>query len=207
MNELKIMKRNYKKRLDELLKVGLIPGTLHGSEIKTEPIQVPRSSLLQAMSRPGEVYELKFGGDSMLAKIQKLKRDPSNNEIIYFYFKHTPKNKKNDVEIPIQLKGLPKGVKKGGRLIIMKDDLTVNGKPRQIPDCLVANISDLDIGQKLVVNDLFVPQNLETIEDDSETVAICKPPVKANTLIANESLFRSTETLPTQGYSFPAQAI
>jgi large subunit ribosomal protein L25 len=84
---------------------------------------------------------------------------------------------------------MPIGVKKGGTLVMIKDEVTVNGKPRAIPKKLEANISNMEIGDKLTVDDLMIPKKVDSLDDESEVVAICKPPVKEISVVDDSFVF------------------
>lgn len=130
------------------------------------------------MSKNGPIF-VKFG---------EIQRDPVTHDFIHFSLVQMPQGVENEVNIPVNLTGTPVGVKKGGVLVVMKDEITVNGKPRSIPERIVANVSGLDIGDKLTVDNLNIPNRVDAMEDESEVVAICRPPVKEVTILTKESI-------------------
>ncbi len=78
-------------------------------------------------------------------------------------------------KVPIVLKGIPIGVKKGGVLIVKKKVLHLFGSPHFIPETLNANIANLDIGDELFVKDLNIPKKTCSYSDELDVVVKCKP--------------------------------
>jgi large subunit ribosomal protein L25 len=206
MDTLKIQKRNMNNKTHHLRDNGMIPGTIFGPTIDSFPIKLTHKQLREANENKGEVYRVKWQDNSFFVKFGEIQTDPITQEYLHFSLVQLPKNVENDVEIPVNLKGTPIGVKKGGTLVVMKNEVTINGVPRLIPDQVEANVSKLDIGDKLEVKDLKLPKKLDTKDNLSEVVAVCTPPVKATESTSDEPLLESSSTEPNVSIPIPASA-
>lgn len=187
MNKLKIEQRNTDKKIRLMRESGIIPGTMYGPNIDNTPIKVSETELKRALQKPGEVYQVKSKNRSVLVKFGEVQTHPVTNDFLHFSIVEMPRGEKSDIELPVDLKGTPIGVKKGGTLVVLKDEVTVSGMPKLMPEKLEANISQLDIGDKITVDNLKMPKKLETIDDDSEVIAVCQPPTKEIEVQAEET--------------------
>ena len=190
MNKINIKNRHLENKNHELRDVGIVPGILYGPTVKNTAIQLSSKELRKVTSNPGEVYEVSQKNRTVFVKFGEIQTDPVSHDFIHFSLVQMPKGVENEVEVPVSFKGTPIGVKKGGTLLVMKDEIKVNGKPRAIPENVEVNITNLDIGDKITIDDLRIPKKINAIDDDSEIVAICQPPMLKEAFVDAEELDR-----------------
>ncbi len=153
-----------------------VPGIIHGKRLmKSVPVKIPLNHFKKGFKLEGEIYRLDLLGEKILGKITSIQRDPVTREIIHFTIQELPNKEEIRVELPIKLQGFPKGLDKGGIILKIMDDAEVEGKLSQIPNYLSANISNLDVGDVLTIRDLNEAK-VDIKPDDSEVVAVCRPP-------------------------------
>jgi len=73
------------------------------------------------------------------------------------------------IDIPVKVEGFAKGVQAGGILRVEKRKLTVKGLPKHLPDELVINVDDLDLGKTRKIGDLKF-ENLELLNAKNAVV-------------------------------------
>lgn len=206
MNTIKVKNRSLNRKPRELRKIGMVPGTLYGPGVPTTPIKMGAFELEKMLARDGEIYQVKSPSGNVMVKFGDIQREPVSQELLHFSLVQLPRGEKNEVEVPIDITGTPEGVKKGGVLVVLKDNIPVEGMPSKIPEMLTGDVSDLDIGDSLKVRDLKIPKPIDVSIEDSEVVAICRPPAKVTKLndeIENESV----DLMPSQETSSPAAVI
>lgn len=185
MNNFKIQERELTKKTQVLRKGGMVPGILYGPSIESKVIKASYTDLVKALDSSGEIYQVESDKGPIMAKFGEIQEDPVTHKYLHFSLVEMPKGVENEVNVPIKLKGTPVGVKKGGILVILKDEVTVSGTPRSIPETLNANVLNMDIGDKLTIGDLSLPNRVDSTEDMSEVIAICKPPVKEESSLSS----------------------
>lgn len=191
MYTLNIERRNLKKKSHELRDNGFLPGTIYGPKIKSTPIKASLQEIKKAVNKPGEVYQVVSENGPVLVRFDEVQRDAVNQELIHFSLVQMPKGVESHISVPIEVMGKAEGAKKGGSLVMMKDEVTLKGTPSSIPESLIADISGLDIGDKLMLSELKLPMGVEFIEDADDVVAICKPPVLQTELDTEENSLQS----------------
>jgi large subunit ribosomal protein L25 len=91
-----------------------------------------------------------------------------------------------DVMVPVHLKGESKGQKEGGVLQQPKYELEVRAKPADIPEEILLDISDLDVGDSIMVSDLKDGKNYEILDDENTTIVAVTAPDKVEDLEETE---------------------
>src|SRR5262249_48314617 len=72
--------------------------------------------------------------------------------------------------VVVTLHGEPVGVKEGGVLSQVSNEVNVEGLPLEIPQHLKLDVSGMHIGDSLRLSDLVVPDGITLLDDADETV-------------------------------------
>ncbi|WP_185867267.1 50S ribosomal protein L25 [Blattabacterium cuenoti] len=139
---------------------GRIPCILYGKNIN-----IPFSTSLESLRKivyTTEVYGIVLkieGYDQSINAIQKeIQFDPVNDKILHVDFYKIEKLKPIILEIPVKSFGRPIGVTKGGEYNSSVRKLRVKAYPSDIPEYIKLNINSLDIGDRIIVEDLYNDQ-------------------------------------------------
>jgi large subunit ribosomal protein L25 len=81
-------------------------------------------------------------------------------------------DRKLTIDIPLNFVGIPVGVTNGGELQHLKRDLKVSCLPSVLPDHLDLDVSGLDIGNSIKVQDIAVPDGIEVLDPGDVGVAM-----------------------------------
>jgi len=192
MYNLNLKTRDLSLKRKQMLDAGMIPAVVYGGNIETEPVMVRANELKKAFKTPGEVYTITTKNGEAMVKLEEVQRSPVSNEIIHVSLKHLEKGKKDEIEIPINLKGDPPGVKKGGVLVVLKDEVLLSGKPKSLPTEVMADISHLEIGDKITAGDLNTPKGVAMEENPEDVIAICNPPIKDTVRVEEEEVIEES---------------
>jgi large subunit ribosomal protein L25 len=116
------------------------------------------------------------------AMIKDVQTDPVKGTILHVDLYAISMDKKIQLEIPILLTGTPVGVSEGGILQQVRRTLEVSCLPGQIPDSIELDVSILEIGDSLHVDDLKIPEGVEVLADEQLTIATVIPPTRVEEL-------------------------
>jgi large subunit ribosomal protein L25 len=158
-----------------LRREGFAPAVLYGA--KTDPIMLSVNShameqLLKTASTGQTLLNIQIEGFEAPkpAIIKEMQRNVLTGEILHVDFYEVDMNRKIRVQIPIVTNGKSKGVELGGMLQIVRRDVDVLCYPNQIPDEIVVDITDIDIGESVHVEDLPTTEGLEIPHETNFTV-------------------------------------
>lgn len=178
MNKLKIKLRDLSTKNHKLRSKGEIPGSIYGPMVKNTPVKLSRRELEKAHRQSGEIHQVMSQSGPMMVKFDEIQLDPLTNDYIHFSLVQLPPGLETDIAIPVEFKGTPVGVRKGGVFVVLKDEVMVNATPKELPEELPVSVKDLDIGDKITIKDLEEPRDIDLVEKADEVVAICQPPAK-----------------------------
>lgn len=185
---------------------GRLPANVYGLGLKSFAISVePRrvEDLLRSGSGRNTILTLsmKGGDESRDVMIREIQRDPVHEGLRHVDFVRVDPNRKMQVRVPVNLLGIPDGVKNEGGLIdFIHREVLVNCLPSTIPAHLDGDISELHIGQQLTVKDLQVLGDVEIVDDpDMVLVVVAQPRVEEEPVAAEEEVVTEADEAPAEG--------
>ncbi len=137
-----------------LRNAGKVPCVLYGGD---KPVHFSAEELsFKSLVFTPNVYTatIELGGTSYNAVLQDIQFHPVTDKIIHVDFYQLFDDKAVTMEIPVRLVGTSKGVMVGGALRHNLRKLRVKAIPANLPDFIEADITELEIGNKLYVTEL-----------------------------------------------------
>ncbi len=175
-----------------------IPAVIYGSGRDTEPLTIARIDLENVMSDiRGEttIIELKVGSKkSVQTLIREVQRHPTRLNVIHVDFLEIHAGEKITVGASIRLVGSPEGVRnQGGILDQIMRELQIRVLPKDLPEHIEVDVTELTVGRSIHVRDLSIP-NAEILHDADDTVAtIVAPRVEAEPVAVAEEAEEGAE--------------
>jgi len=164
-----------------LRREGRIPGILYGHGRESLPLTVDAvdlAKLVSSISVDNTLVDLEVEGESTKVLIREVQRHPFRNETLHVDFFEIAMDEKIHVDVPVVVEGVPTGVKdRGGVLDHMLREIEVYCLPSRIPERIVVDVSELDIGDAIHVGELEVPDVEILTEADRSVVAVAAPTV------------------------------
>ena len=151
-----------KKAVRSYCSEGLILCVVYGgSNEKNLNFVVKKSDVRNLIYTP-EVYliNLVLDGKSVMAILKEIQFHPVKDNILHIDFLHVFPNVPLVIELPVRLEGLAAGVKSGGKLSLDLRKLKVKALAEKLPQELVVNVEDLELGKSIQVGEL----NFEGLE-------------------------------------------
>jgi len=106
--------------------------------------------------------------------LQDIQFHPLSDKILHVDFYQLSENKEVSMEIPVKIEGSAPGVLiSGGVLILNQRKLKVKALPKNLPDFITADISKLELGDKLYSSELK-DEKYEFLHPDNTVVCQVK---------------------------------
>ena len=186
-----------------LRREGRIPAVLYGP--KTKPIllsvdskefeQVVKKStigsvLLNLMIQNGNT-------ESRPAMVKELQTHPVTQRFLHVDFYEVDMQRKIKVMVPVVVRGKAKGVEEGGLLQIAHREIEVLCLPTEIPESFEVDVTDLDIGDAIHLEDIQAVGNIEIVAEANVTVvSVLAPKVEVE---AVEEIVEGEEAVEAEG--------
>ncbi|MEN8188027.1 MAG: 50S ribosomal protein L25/general stress protein Ctc [Bacteroidota bacterium] len=138
-----------------LRNAGKVPCVLYGGD---KPINFSAEELsFSNLVYTPNVYTAKIeleNGEKFNAIMQDIQFHPVSDKILHIDFYQLHEDREVTFNIPVKLEGTAPGVINGGNLRFPNRKLKVRALPSNLPDFILADISKLDIGDKIYVSEL-----------------------------------------------------
>jgi len=170
---------------------GIIPAIIYGGKDKPQPLQVAARDINIMMSHAsGEnvLVELEVAGEksSRTALVQEVQHSPVGGDIRHVDFHAISMDETIQAEVPLEPIGTANGVKNfGGLLEQSLRALAIECLPRDLPDRITVDISQLNIGDSIHVRDIQLPSGVTAkVQLDLTAFSVLAPVVEEEPAVA-----------------------
>lgn len=126
-----------------------------GKAVITTDLTVSQADVRKLIYTPDiHLVELTVNGAVQKAVLKDIQFHPLNDSILHLDFLAVGDDKPVVMEVPVAIEGHAAGVKAGGKLVLNMKKVKVKAIYDQIPERLVINVDDIQIGQSIKVGDL-----------------------------------------------------
>lgn len=173
------------RKVKNLRKQGIIPGTVYGKNVKSVSISVPADAFAKVYAEAGEtgLIDLSVGMDVRPVLVDNVQVDPVSGLIIHIEFHQVDLKEKVTAQVPLELIGeSPAVTQKLGVLLSVLDEVEVEALPTNLPEHITIDVSTLaQVNDEIKVADLVSPDGVTINTDPTLTI------VKIGALITKEA--------------------
>lgn len=170
-------KRSPESKSKALRQSGLIPAVIYGHK-GTESISVTipakaAETLLKKASVNNTLVDVKVeDGWSGKALLREVQTHPWRSSIYHLSFFSIAQQDSIEATVPIHFVGEPVGIKQGGgELDTVLNEVTLKCAPESIPESIEVDVTNLQVGDAIHVNELNLPAGAEVIGGGDRVVA------------------------------------
>lgn len=155
---------------------GLVPLTVYGGGAETVAAVAPLAELaaiLRSESGRNTIFTIDVEGvGASEVMFHDRQIDPVKGRLIHADLARLVKGQKIEVTVPLHLTGEPVGVReKQGVLEQIIREIEIRCEPREIPDVLDVDVTNLDVHETLHVSDIKVAEGVEILTDAEQVIA------------------------------------
>ncbi len=159
---------------------GITPAIVYGSGGEAVMLQLETKTLMAQLLefyRRNTVVTLKIEGASdRCVMIGEVQTDPVRDTLIHVDFCEIDLQKSRSFTVPIVYNGTAKGVDLGGDMVIAHDKVVLEGRPLDIPDECVVDVTSLAIGDTVKCGEIAISENVRMVTDiEVVAVSVIKP--------------------------------
>ncbi len=182
-------------------KAGKVPAIIYGRHQQPQTLQLDARALALALSKgTGEhvLVNLEIaGGGTSLALIQDVQHHPVKRHIVHLDFHALKEDEVMHTTVPVIGFGEPIGVKTGGgRLEQIIRSLDVECLPKDLPENITIDVSGLNIGDSIHVNQVALPSGVSALTAaDAVVFHLAAPTVEAEVTPAAEGAGATPEVI------------
>lgn len=151
-----------------------IPAVVYGQGMEPISISVPRRDLRQALSGPSgmnTVLDLTVDGTVYPAIVKEVQRHPTRREVVHVDFIQINLTEEIVVSVPLRLEGEAEEVMANNGLVDPAvDSIEVSTTPRNIPDEIVVDVSEMTMDSVIRLADVALPDGVVATGDPESPV-------------------------------------
>jgi large subunit ribosomal protein L25 len=163
-----------------LRRSGRVPGVLYGGGGEPQGFDADARELRVALAGSGAVLDLSIDGQAPTPVVLKeAQRHPVRGETMHVDLLRVNLNEAIHALVPLELEGIDDapGVKEGGILEQITRELNVEALPTAIPESIVHEVGEMQIGETILLGELTPPEGVTLLDDLEETtIATLSPP-------------------------------
>ena len=164
-----------------LRREGLVPGVVYAGGNEARSFQVGEREIRAVLAGGQALFDLELEGASAVPVVVKEQQlHPVRGNLQHIDLQEVKLDEEIQAEVAIELEGseVAPGVKEGGVLEHVTREITVEALPTEIPERIVADVSEMEISDTLQLSAITIPGGVKLVADDPEevTIATLSPP-------------------------------
>jgi large subunit ribosomal protein L25 len=146
-----------------------VPAILYGGHREPRALSLDHKKLMLMLDNErfySTIISLKVGDATQAAILKDVQRHPARNAVLHVDLQRVLENEKIRMTIPPHFKGGAgsPGVKQGGVISHLRNDVDVSCLPKDLPEFLELDISGLGMNELKYLADIQVPEGVELTE-------------------------------------------
>lgn len=152
----------------------VVPAVVYGAGLEPQKISLSHQAVWRALENEAfysHILTLKIGDTSEQVILKDMHRHPFKSQIMHMDFMRIKANEELTMHVPLHLVGEEKapGVKEGGVLSKLMNDLAIRCLPADLPEFIELDVSAMSIGDSLHLSDIKLPKGVSFVtEVDAE---------------------------------------
>lgn len=172
------------RAVKKVRRAGNVPGIIYGKKSSPKAIEINEEELASALHHAASEQVLinleleeASGTATHLALVQEVQHSPLSDAILHIDLHEVSQTEKITAHVPVTEHGEPVGVKQGGgRLEVVLRELEVECLPKDLPEKIVVEVSELNIGDFIHVKDVTAPEGVVITNDPELTICSVAAP-------------------------------
>ena len=165
-----------------------VPAIIYGGHKDALSITLEHSKLLKAQSFESfysHILTLNVGKEKIQAIVKDMQRHPFKPKILHVDFQRVEAGHELHTTVPLHFLNEDVAIKKGGVVVHGANEVEINVLPKDLPEFIEVDLSNVEIGQTIHLSDLVAPKGVTFTQltkgegHDLAVVSVNKPAGKA----------------------------
>jgi large subunit ribosomal protein L25 len=173
-----------KRQARRLRREGKIPAILYGPKVQPLPLELNKKEFSNRVAglEGSHLVRLKSTSATLadkVALVKEMQYHPISGDVIHADFYEVDLTAKIEVSVPLHFVGKGAGVVRGGILQPIVREIQVECLPLDIPQFFNVDVSALDIGDSVHIEELPMPEGVTAVYDSNfALVTVATPTVE-----------------------------
>ncbi|MDX1808375.1 MAG: 50S ribosomal protein L25/general stress protein Ctc [Sulfurospirillaceae bacterium] len=160
-----------KKATRELRRDGYLIANIYGKGVENINAAFKENEFVKAVrNKETLIFPVKVGGQEFNVVIQEYQKDPVKSKFLHVDLRIALPGVLTKYLVPVKTVGTPKGLRNKGVLAQSKKRLCVKCAAEHLPNEYTLDVTDLDVGDTILVRDIKVDKNVQIMDEDRISV-------------------------------------
>lgn len=157
-------------------RTGRIPGVLYGRSGQARAIDVDAQEFVKSIKHISEstIVTVEIEGTAYNAFVKDTQRNIQDGTVLHVDFYEVESGVMLRAKVSVHIHGNPVGVREGGTLELPLHEIEVECLPKDLPQRIAVDVSDLKLNQSIHVRDLALGEGVRIISGPDQVVALVK---------------------------------
>jgi large subunit ribosomal protein L25 len=152
-----------------LRRQGKVPAVLYGGGQEPKAITLDQSKLRQQMEQEAfqtSILTLSLGKETQAVVVKDVQHHPAKRQVLHLDFQRILEDEKITLQVPIHYTGQEAAIgvrEQGGEIAILIADVEISCLPKDLPEFLELDISELEMNQRKILSDVVAPEGVEIL--------------------------------------------
>lgn len=157
-------------------RAGKAPGIVYGGSAKPTPIELDHNALFHALRNEAfhaSILTMKLDGAATKVLLRDVQMHPFRNEILHVDFQRVDENRKIHMKVPLHFVNgeVSPAVKLNGAIVShVTTEVDISCLPRDLPEFIEVDLSQLDVGHSIHVSALKMPSGVSVVTHKTDPV-------------------------------------
>jgi large subunit ribosomal protein L25 len=179
----------------KLRAAGRIPAVIYGGKTQSQSLEVSSKEIGDLIHRSASenlLVDLAVKDDARpkrLALVQEVQHHPLSGAVLHVDFHEVSETEKVTIMVPVETTGDATGVKNsGGVLEHVLFKLKVRALPKDLPEQIVVDVSNLELNKTIHIGEIQAPEGVEILGDEHiPVVSVAAPRTEAEETATTET--------------------
>ena len=170
-----------KRQARRIRRDGKIPGVLYGPKTAPVPLELNKKEFSNRVAglEGSHLVRLKSGSTALadkVALVKEMQYHPITGEVVHTDLYEVDLTARIQVRVPLHFVGKAAGVVRGGILQPIVREIEVECLPLDIPEFFNVEVSALDIGDSIHIEELSIPEGVTVVSESNLALVAVVPP-------------------------------
>ena len=163
-----------KQDLKQLRRSGEVPCVIYGANVENVNFSISEKELRKVTNTPKSfIIDIEVEGKTYKCVFHDAQYHPVTDDILHVDFLAIAHDKPVIIDVPVVITGVSEGVKQGGKLLVSARKLKISADMDNLPDNVVVDITNLQLGKTIVAGDLSY-ENIQIVSPKSTIICAVK---------------------------------
>lgn len=192
---------------------GKVPGVVYGGKAEAQPIEVEHNPLFHSLRKEkfhASILDMELDGATERVLLRAFQMHPYKAQVLHVDFQRVTEDQKLHIRVPLHFsgqEGSPAAKTEGALISHVMSEVAIECLPKDLPEFVAVDLSDLKITDTVRVRDLKMPPGVAPVLKGRENPVVVAVNVRGEEVVEEEVTAApvAAADVPTTAQKAPAE--